>query len=81
MFHISLLILSLYLHAYKKHQHVYTFFDRKSQSFYPDDIDDTELSLEEMKMAVKEAHSKHMTICAHAEGRLGPVLRWASLQA
>ncbi len=36
-----------------------------------DDIDDTELSLEEMKMAVKEAHSKHMTICAHAEGRLG----------
>ena len=21
--------------------------------------------------AVKEAHSKHMTICAHAEGRLG----------
>lgn len=22
-------------------------------------------------MAVKETHSKHMTICAHAEGRLG----------
>ena len=36
-----------------------------------DEIDDTELSLEEMQMAVKEAHSKHMTICAHAEGRLG----------
>lgn len=36
-----------------------------------DQIDDTELSLEEMQMAVKEAHSKHMTVCAHAEGRLG----------
>ncbi|MGO2919383.1 MAG: amidohydrolase family protein [Lactobacillus helveticus] len=36
-----------------------------------DQIDDTELSLEEMKMAVAEAHSKHMTVCAHAEGRLG----------
>lgn len=36
-----------------------------------DQIDDTELSLEEMKMAVQEAHSKHMTVCAHAEGRLG----------
>ena len=36
-----------------------------------DQIDDTELSLEEMKMAVEEAHSKHMTVCAHAEGRLG----------
>ncbi|NRO74234.1 hypothetical protein IMAU20067_01076 [Lactobacillus helveticus] len=22
-------------------------------------------------MAVAEAHSKHMTVCAHAEGRLG----------
>ena len=36
-----------------------------------DQVDDTELSLEEMKMAVEEAHSKHMTVCAHAEGRLG----------
>lgn len=36
-----------------------------------DQVDDTELSLEEMQMAVEEAHSKHMTICAHAEGRLG----------
>lgn len=36
-----------------------------------DQIDDTELSLEEIQMAVKEAHSKHMTVCAHAEGRLG----------
>ncbi|EEJ72800.1 metal-dependent hydrolase family protein [Lactobacillus ultunensis] len=36
-----------------------------------DQVDDTELSLEEMKVAVEEAHSKHMTICAHAEGRLG----------
>ena len=36
-----------------------------------DQIDDTELSLEEMKVAVQEAHSKHMTVCAHAEGRLG----------
>src|SRR5699024_5325755 len=36
-----------------------------------DEVDDTELSLEEMKMAVEEAHSKHMTVCAHAEGRLG----------
>ena len=36
-----------------------------------DQIDDTELSLEEMQMAVKEAHSKHMTVCAHAEGKMG----------
>lgn len=36
-----------------------------------DEVDDTELSLEEMKMAVEEAHSKHMTVCAHAEGRRG----------
>ncbi len=36
-----------------------------------DQVDDTELSLEEMKVAVEEAHSKHMTVCAHAEGRLG----------
>lgn len=36
-----------------------------------DQVDDTELSLPEMETAVKEAHSKHMTVCAHAEGRLG----------
>lgn len=36
-----------------------------------DQIDDTELSLEEMRTAVEEAHSKHMTVCAHAEGELG----------
>ena len=36
-----------------------------------DQVDDTELSLEELKMAVAEAHSKHMTVAAHAEGRAG----------
>lgn len=36
-----------------------------------DQIDDTELSLEELKMAVTEAHSKHMTVAAHAEGGVG----------
>lgn len=36
-----------------------------------DQVDDTELSLPEMKTAAEEAHSKHMTVCAHAEGRLG----------
>lgn len=36
-----------------------------------DEVDDTELSLEEIEMAVKEAHSKHMTICAHAQGTTG----------
>jgi imidazolonepropionase-like amidohydrolase len=36
-----------------------------------DEIDDTELSLEELQMAVKEAHSKHMTVAAHAEGANG----------
>lgn len=36
-----------------------------------DQIDDTELSLEELQMAVKEAHSKHMTVAAHAEGATG----------
>src|SRR5699024_10987270 len=45
------------------------------------EVDDTELSFEakkmaeeqahSMKMAVEEAHCKHMTVCAHAEGRLG----------
>ncbi|WP_057896484.1 metal-dependent hydrolase family protein [Liquorilactobacillus oeni] len=36
-----------------------------------DQIDDTELSLEELKTAVEEAHSKHMTVAAHAEGERG----------
>lgn len=36
-----------------------------------DQVDDTELSLKELQMAVKEAHSKHMTVCAHAEGDRG----------
>lgn len=36
-----------------------------------DQIDDTELSVEEMKMAVEEAHAKHMTVAAHAEGSKG----------
>ncbi|GAJ26274.1 aryldialkylphosphatase related protein [Liquorilactobacillus sucicola DSM 21376 = JCM 15457] len=36
-----------------------------------DQIDDIELSLEELKIAVEEAHSKHMTVSAHAEGEKG----------
>lgn len=36
-----------------------------------DQIDDTELSLAEIKVAVAEAHSKHMTVAAHAEGANG----------
>lgn len=36
-----------------------------------DQIDDTELSLAELKVAVEEAHSKHMTVAAHAEGDRG----------
>jgi imidazolonepropionase-like amidohydrolase len=36
-----------------------------------DQIDDTELSLDEIKVAVAEAHSKHMTVAAHAEGANG----------
>lgn len=36
-----------------------------------DQVDDTELSLEELQMAVKEAHSKHMTVASHAEGATG----------
>lgn len=36
-----------------------------------DRIDDTELTVEEMKTAVEEAHSKHMTVAAHAEGSNG----------
>ena len=34
-------------------------------------VDDVELSFEEVKTAVEEAHSKHMTVCAHAQGALG----------
>lgn len=36
-----------------------------------DQIDDIELSLEELKVAIQEAHSKHMTVAAHAEGDIG----------
>ncbi|KGH87820.1 amidohydrolase [Oenococcus oeni S12] len=36
-----------------------------------DQIDDTELSEEEIRTAVEEAHSKHMTVAAHAEGARG----------
>ncbi len=36
-----------------------------------DQIDDTELSVEELRVAVQEAHSKHMTVAAHAEGDAG----------
>ncbi|RRK10557.1 amidohydrolase family protein [Lactiplantibacillus garii] len=36
-----------------------------------DQVDDTELSLDEIKTAVAEAHSKHMTVAAHAEGADG----------
>ncbi len=36
-----------------------------------DRIDDTELTVAEMKTAVEEAHSKHMTVAAHAEGGNG----------
>lgn len=36
-----------------------------------DQVDDTELSFEELKTAVEEAHSKHMTVAAHAEGDRG----------
>lgn len=36
-----------------------------------DQIDDVELSPEELSVAVAEAHTKHMTIAAHAEGAAG----------
>ncbi|WP_238334029.1 amidohydrolase family protein [Companilactobacillus halodurans] len=36
-----------------------------------DQIDDVEFSMEELKTAVEEAHTKHMTIAAHAEGTVG----------
>ncbi len=36
-----------------------------------DQIDDTELTESEIAVAVEEAHSKHMTVAAHAEGANG----------
>ncbi|WP_367365476.1 amidohydrolase family protein [Pediococcus parvulus] len=36
-----------------------------------DQVDDTELSEVEMQVAVEEAHSKHMTVAAHAQGNQG----------
>ncbi|KRK62534.1 amidohydrolase [Companilactobacillus farciminis KCTC 3681 = DSM 20184] len=36
-----------------------------------DQIDDTEFSVDELKTAVAEAHTKHMTVAAHAEGTQG----------
>lgn len=36
-----------------------------------DQVDDTELSEAEMQVAVEEAHSKHMTVAAHAQGNQG----------
>lgn len=36
-----------------------------------DQVDDVELTLAEMKAAVQDAHLKHMTVSAHAQGELG----------
>lgn len=36
-----------------------------------DEVDDIELSLAELKVAVEEAHSKHMTVASHAQGNKG----------
>lgn len=36
-----------------------------------DEIDDIELSEDELEVAVQEAHSKHMTVAAHAQGNRG----------
>lgn len=36
-----------------------------------DEIDDIELSIGELKVAVEEAHSKHMTVASHAQGNKG----------
>ncbi|MFT8867582.1 amidohydrolase family protein [Liquorilactobacillus nagelii] len=36
-----------------------------------DEVDDIELSLAELKVAVEEAHSKHMTVASHAQGNQG----------
>ncbi|UQS83362.1 metal-dependent hydrolase family protein [Bombilactobacillus thymidiniphilus] len=43
-----------------------------------DEVDDTELSLTELKVAVEEAHSKHMTVAAHAQGNNGIQLSLAA---
>ncbi|WP_412989408.1 metal-dependent hydrolase family protein [Pediococcus siamensis] len=36
-----------------------------------DQVDDTELSVAEIRVAVEEAHTKHMTVAAHAQGHQG----------
>lgn len=36
-----------------------------------DQVDDIELTLGQMKVAVHEAHTKHMTVASHAQGRDG----------
>ncbi|KRL04520.1 metal-dependent hydrolase family protein [Liquorilactobacillus oeni] len=36
-----------------------------------DEVDDIELSLPELNVAVQEAHSKHMTVASHAQGNKG----------
>lgn len=36
-----------------------------------DEVDDTELTAEEIRVAVQEAHSKHMTVASHAQGNRG----------
>ncbi|MFT8406585.1 MAG: amidohydrolase family protein [Liquorilactobacillus nagelii] len=36
-----------------------------------DEVDDIELSSGELKVAVSEAHSKHMTVASHAQGNRG----------
>ncbi|AYE38588.1 amidohydrolase family protein [Companilactobacillus zhachilii] len=36
-----------------------------------DQVDDVELTEEEIRIAVEEAHSKHMTVAAHAQGNRG----------
>lgn len=36
-----------------------------------DEVDDTELTEEEIQVAVSEAHSKHMTVASHAQGNRG----------
>ncbi|GEO69762.1 metal-dependent hydrolase family protein [Levilactobacillus acidifarinae] len=36
-----------------------------------DEVDDTELTEEEIRVAVQEAHSKHMTVASHAQGNRG----------
>lgn len=36
-----------------------------------DEVDDTELTEAEIRVAVEEAHSKHMTVASHAQGHRG----------